>query len=78
MCYADNGKGISSEDLPRIFEPFYTTKRGRGGSGLGLHIVYNLVTQQLQGTIVCDSQLEGGTRFLIRIPLSGETSAVRR
>ncbi len=78
MCYADNGKGISSEDLPRIFEPFYTTKRGRGGSGLGLHIVYNLVTQQLQGTIICDSQLEGGTRFLIRIPLSGENSTVRR
>ena len=70
LRYADNGKGIVKEEIPRIFEPFYTTKRGHGGSGLGLHIVYNLVTQQLHGTIVCESQPGIGTTFLIQVPLS--------
>ena len=52
----------------RIFEPFFTTKRGQGGSGLGLHIVFNLVTQLLRGTITCESEPEQGTRFVIRFP----------
>lgn len=70
LRYTDNGKGIGKEEIPRIFEPFYTTKRGHGGSGLGLHIVYNLVTQQLQGTIMCESQPGAGATFLIQMPLS--------
>ena len=49
--YEDNGKGISSEHEKKIFDPFFTTKRGQGGSGLGLHIVYNLITRQLGGTL---------------------------
>lgn len=69
LRYSDNGKGIVKEEIPKIFEPFYTTKRGHGGSGLGLHIVYNLVTQKLHGTIVCESEPEVGTTFLIHIPL---------
>ena len=64
--YADDGNGIPPENLSKIFEPFFTTKRGQGGSGLGLHIVYNLVTQKLGGTIHCESQLNCGTRFLMR------------
>ena len=66
--YGDNGKGITPQNLSKIFEPFFTTKRGQGGTGLGLHIIYNLVTQKLKGTISCESQVEKGTRFLIEFP----------
>ncbi|MEG3861569.1 trifunctional serine/threonine-protein kinase/ATP-binding protein/sensor histidine kinase [Microcoleus sp. herbarium12] len=66
--YADNGKGVTPQNLSKIFEPFFTTKRGQGGTGLGLHIIYNLVTQKLKGTISCESQVEKGTRFLIEFP----------
>ncbi len=66
--YGDNGKGITPENLSKIFEPFFTTKRGQGGTGLGLHIIYNLVNQKLQGTIKCQSQLGHGTKFLIKFP----------
>jgi signal transduction histidine kinase len=69
--YADDGKGISKENLGKIFDPFFTTKRGQGGSGLGLHIIYNLVTQKLDGTIRCESAEGRGTRFLIEVPISG-------
>jgi signal transduction histidine kinase len=65
--YADDGKGIPVEHLSKIFEPFFTTKRGQGGSGLGLHIVYNLVTRKLGGTIQCESKPGFGTRFVIRL-----------
>jgi signal transduction histidine kinase len=67
--YADDGCGIPPEHLSKIFEPFFTTKRGQGGSGLGLHIVYNLVTQKLGGTIQCQSQLGQGTKFAIQLTL---------
>jgi signal transduction histidine kinase len=66
--YSDDGKGIPKENLSKIFDPFFTTKRGQGGSGLGLHIVYNLVTQKLNGTIECDSQVGVGTKFIIKLP----------
>ncbi|MBF0153964.1 MAG: GAF domain-containing sensor histidine kinase [Magnetococcales bacterium] len=68
MVYRDNGKGIDEVDQNRIFEPFYTTKKEQGGSGLGLHIVYNLVTQSLGGSIVCRSHPGEGTEFIIRFP----------
>ena len=67
--FSDNGKGISSENLGKIFDPFYTTRRGQGGSGLGLHIVFNIITQKLQGNITCKSQVGVGTKFLIQIPI---------
>ncbi|MEL6556442.1 MAG: PAS domain-containing sensor histidine kinase, partial [Cyanobacteria bacterium J06621_11] len=51
LRYSDDGCGITLDVQNRIFEPFYTTARDRGGSGLGLHLVYNLVTQKLEGTI---------------------------
>ncbi len=66
--YSDDGKGISQENLSKIFDPFFTTSRGQGGSGLGLHIVYNLVTQKLNGTIECNSQVGVGTKFTVKLP----------
>ena len=49
LVFADDGKGMSEEIRQRAFEPFFTTRRGSGGTGLGLHLVYNLVTQVLRG-----------------------------
>ncbi len=68
MQYTDDGCGISPEHQSRVFEPFFTTSRERGGSGLGLHLVYNLVTQKLQGTINIASTLGSGTTFTITLP----------
>jgi len=68
ISYQDNGKGIPAEDQSKIFEPFYTTKRGQGGTGLGLHIIYNLVTQKMGGTINLDSTVDQGVGFIIRLP----------
>ena len=70
--YIDDGCGIAAAHLDKIFEPFFTTARNRGGTGLGLHIVYNLVTQKLKGTIRCQSQVGEGTTFIIRLPLKLE------
>ena len=64
----DNGKGIPDALVNKIFEPFFTTARDKGGSGLGMHIVFNLISQKLQGTIVCESKEGVFTRFIITIP----------
>ncbi len=66
MRYSDDGKGMPPEILERIFDPFFTTKRGQGGTGLGLHIVYNLVTLKLGGSITCESKIGQGTSFVIK------------
>ena len=75
--YEDDGAGIPNEYHSKVFEPFFTTNRQQGGSGLGLHIVYSCVTQVLQGSIVMSSTPDQGTCFIIRIPLTvqDETSA---
>lgn len=70
IYYKDNGRGISEDNLKHIFEPFFTTKRNQGGSGLGLNIVYNIVTANLDGTIICESKPDKGVLFLIKIPKS--------
>jgi signal transduction histidine kinase len=67
---SDDGKGIADRHVGRIFDPFFTTRRGRGGTGLGLHIVFNLVTQKLGGQILCRSSENAGTEFQVRVPLS--------
>jgi len=67
LVLADDGRGIPPDVLPHVFEPFYTTRRGRGGTGLGLHITYNLVTQRLGGQIAIQSGPEG-TRVVVRFP----------
>ncbi|WP_410498268.1 ATP-binding protein [Chitinibacter sp. S2-10] len=68
LDFSDNGAGISSALIDKIFDPFFTTKRANGGSGLGLNIVFNLVTQTLGGTIKVFSEQGKGTRFEMRIP----------
>lgn len=68
LSVADDGNGIAPAVLPKIFDPFFTTRRGSGGSGLGLHIVYNLVTGRLHGTIGVESRPGQGTRFTLRFP----------
>ena len=75
LVFADDGKGMSEEIRRRAFEPFFTTRRGSGGTGLGLHLVYNLVTQVLRGTIVCTSAPGHGTQFRIRVPMTASASS---
>ncbi len=69
LNYEDNGVGAKPEVINNIFEPFYTTARGTGGSGLGAHILFNLVTQLLMGSIKCSIGAQGGLHFKIRIPM---------
>lgn len=72
LTYSDDGKGIPPENVKRIFEPFFTTGREKGGTGLGLNIVYNLVRQKLQGDINVTSELGKGTTFVLDLPLKLE------
>jgi ligand-binding sensor domain-containing protein/signal transduction histidine kinase len=69
LRYHDDGIGMTEIVRKRIFEPFFTTKRGQGGSGLGMHVVYNLVTQLLKGDIQCVSAPDAGTEIIIQIPM---------
>lgn len=65
----DHGQGMSEEALKRIFEPFYTTKRGNGGTGLGMNIVWNIIVNNLHGDIKVESEIDKGTKVLLTIPL---------
>jgi len=69
LHYCDNGCGMDEKQCEKIFDPFYTTSRGRGDIGLGMHIVFNIVNQVLGGSIFCHSQLGSGTDFFVRVPL---------
>ncbi len=68
LIYKDYGKGIKEENLAKVFNPFFTTNRESGGSGLGLSIIYNLITTKLHGTIKCESRVNEGTTFIIHFP----------
>ncbi|MCJ8270027.1 MAG: HAMP domain-containing histidine kinase, partial [Psychrosphaera sp.] len=68
LSFTDNGKGIAQDVLGFIFDPFFTTSRDERRTGLGLQLVYNLVTQTLNGTITCQSELGKGSTFLIVLP----------
>ena len=65
IIYKDNGNGISKDHLAKLFDPFFTTRRSLGGSGLGTHIIYNLVTQKLHGTIKAKSDEGEGLTFIM-------------
>jgi len=66
--YVDNGSGMSEDTKQQMFEPFFTTARGTGGSGLGMNILYSLVVGNLSGSISCESVLHEGTQFTIKLP----------
>jgi signal transduction histidine kinase/purine-cytosine permease-like protein len=68
LRYEDNGRGIPADLHRKVFEPFFTTRRGLGGSGLGLHLVYNIITGRLNGSIGIEARGGGGTLFVIRMP----------
>jgi len=68
LGYSDNGQGIERELLEKIFDPFFTSNIQQG-MGLGLHLVYNLITQRMSGNIQCDSQPGKGMHFFIEVPL---------
>lgn len=68
ITYEDDGCGLNESQLDRLFDAFFTTKRGQGGSGLGTHIMYNLVTQALDGQIEAFSEPDKGLRYVIRFP----------
>lgn len=68
LMVSDDGKGIAPDNLKRIYDPFFTTKLGEGGSGLGLHVTHNIVTGILQGKICATSQIGRGTTFILHLP----------
>lgn len=69
LSFADDGNGIPAENLNRIFDPFFTTRRTNGGSGLGLHIVFNVVTSSLNGQVDVASEVGKGTTFTLTFPV---------
>jgi signal transduction histidine kinase len=68
LAVRDEGAGIAPEHLPKVFEPFFTTGRAHGGAGLGLSVVYNLVTAALHGSVTAESTLGQGATFTVTFP----------
>ena len=62
----DNGRGVPQANRSHIFEPFYTTRRGQGGTGLGLSVSYQLATATLSGTLTVATSPMGGAQFALR------------
>ncbi len=69
LTYSDNGKGMDEETVSKVFDPFFTTQRGTGGSGLGMHILFNQVTQTLGGSVKCSSKPGEGATFVFLFPV---------
>ncbi len=68
LAFRDDGRGIPAEYMGKIFDPFFTTRRGQGGTGLGLHIVFNIVTKQLGGSITASNNSPKGACFQLTFP----------
>ena len=75
ITITDFGRGIAAENLPRVFDPFFTTGRTKGGTGLGMAIVHALVTGALKGSIELASELGSGTTVTLRLPQEVSTDA---
>jgi PAS domain S-box-containing protein len=68
LVCSDNGRGIPEEHQSKVFDPFFTTRRNKGGTGLGLSVTYNLIVQTLRGKVTMTSKLGEGTVFTVRLP----------
>lgn len=68
LVFSDNGVGIPKENRRKVFEPFFTTRRNKGGTGLGLNILYNLVTHKMKGTVKLLDDKVHGASFVISLP----------
>ena len=69
IAFADDGRGIAAEHLARVFDPFFTTRMGQGGTGLGLNIAHTIASSLLAGSIRVESTPGGGTVFILELPL---------
>ena len=69
ILVSDDGAGIDAENIKRVFDPFFTTRLGQGGSGLGLHIVLNIVTSVMGGKVDVSSHPGQGATFSLRLPM---------
>ncbi|MCG8454013.1 MAG: HAMP domain-containing histidine kinase [Spirochaetales bacterium] len=76
IIYSDNGRGLTPEERSRLYDKFYTTRPGRGGTGLGMDIVRRLTEKQLQGRIELFKPDQGGVGFILTIPKQIETSSI--
>ncbi len=72
LFYRDNGVGIDENKLKKVYDPFYTTNRGAGNSGLGMHIIYNLITNKLDGNIHITSEIDNGVAISVTLPTIGK------
>jgi PAS domain S-box-containing protein len=70
MIYKDDGIGMTPEHLSKVFQPYFTTKRSQGGSGLGMQIIYNIIVRTLHGTINFDSKINEGVICTMKIPFN--------
>lgn len=68
LVFSDDGKGLNEEDAKKLFDPFFTTKRNQGGSGLGTHLIHNLITRKLNGKVSVETALGKGLRYTIDFP----------
>lgn len=76
VLFSDDGKGMTETAKKKVFDPFYTTNRGNGGSGLGMNIIFNIVTQKMQGAISVDSTPNCGTTFTIKVPINVQPACI--
>ncbi|MCL6417273.1 ATP-binding protein [Aestuariirhabdus sp. Z084] len=75
LLFSDNGKGMATDQQARMFDPFYTTRMGEGGTGLGLNIVYNITNNILGGSISVSSKPDKGTSFTFKLPVRAPVTA---
>lgn len=70
LVFSDDGCGMDAHVAGKVFDPFFTTRLGQGGNGLGMHIAYNIATQLLGGSIAVDSAPDHGTRWILCLPIA--------